>query len=193
MRSRDDRVGGGRSGTERERYNGKNGGRVFKWYSRGVFQNYLRRMGVGEENCSERQCMVALAATSDELKKYPMEIRKLTPYLGPQCFPHLDVRSVDCRLRANEKPKRGTEDDDEELAREGMAEEGGGGVCAVMEEKCWLRCMECQKWRCVEPACAEVLRGTSYFGVRATDLDWASWLGEAQQRYAAAVSSHESA
>ena len=98
-----------------------------------------------------------------------------------------------CSSRRPMKPKRGTEDDDEELAREATAEEGGGGVCAVMEEKCWLRCMECKKWRCVEPACAEVLRGTSYFGVRATDLDWASWLGEAQQRYAAAVSSHESA
>ena len=92
--------------------------------------------------------MVALAATSDELRKYPMEIRKLTPYLGPQCFPHLDVRSVDCRLRANEKPKKGVEDDDDELSKEERSV-GSGSVAAVTEEKCWLRCKMCQKWRCV--------------------------------------------
>ena len=53
---------------------------MFKWYSRVVFQNYLRRISVGEENCTERQCTLALAATSDELKKYSMETRKSTTW-----------------------------------------------------------------------------------------------------------------
>ena len=77
VRTRDDREGGGRSGSERERrygsereqYNGKEGGRVFRWYSRAVFNNYLARMGASEGSCTERQCMVALGATSDELWK----------------------------------------------------------------------------------------------------------------------------
>ncbi len=37
---------GDRYGTERERYNGKGGGKVFMWYTRAVFNNYLARMGV---------------------------------------------------------------------------------------------------------------------------------------------------
>ena len=39
VRNRDDRGGGSDSkyGGERERYNGRGGGRVFKWYSRAVF------------------------------------------------------------------------------------------------------------------------------------------------------------
>ena len=40
VRVRDDRLGGNRYGTERERYNGKGGGRVFKWYSRAVFNSF---------------------------------------------------------------------------------------------------------------------------------------------------------
>ena len=49
-----DRKGGGRFGSEREKYNGVGGGKVFRWYSRAVFNNYLSRMGCIEENCTER-------------------------------------------------------------------------------------------------------------------------------------------
>ena len=45
VRSTDDRDRAEKYGAERERYNGKVGGRVFKWYSRVVFNNYLVRMG----------------------------------------------------------------------------------------------------------------------------------------------------
>ena len=38
-----------RFGSERERYNGKDGGRVFNWDSSLVFNNYLERMGASEE------------------------------------------------------------------------------------------------------------------------------------------------
>ena len=55
VRYRDDRLGGGRFGTERERYNGKDGGQAFRWYSRAVFNTYLARMGVSEESCSEKE------------------------------------------------------------------------------------------------------------------------------------------
>ena len=63
VRCRDDRLNGGRFGTERERYNGRDGGKVYKWYSRVVFNNYLSRLwGVSEESCTERQCVLALKA-----------------------------------------------------------------------------------------------------------------------------------
>ena len=97
-----------RYGTEREQYNGRGGGRVFKWYSRAVFNNYLARMGASEQSCTERQCMVALGAVSDELKKYPMVTERLTPFAGPQCYPHLDVASANYRVHANER-RRGEE------------------------------------------------------------------------------------
>ena len=92
-----------RFGSERERYNGKEGGRTFKWYSRPVFNNYLARMGASEETCTEKECMLALAAVSDEIHKYPMVKDHLVEYAGPQCYAHLDKRSKDYRARANEK------------------------------------------------------------------------------------------
>ena len=65
VRMRDDRVGvRGRYGAPRELYNGRGGGRVFKWYTRTVFNHYLARMGASEESCTERQCMVALRRMS---------------------------------------------------------------------------------------------------------------------------------
>ena len=123
VRTRDDRVDGGHYGTEREKYNGRGGGRVFKWYSRPVFNNYLARMGVSEESATERQCMLALAATSDELKKYPMVTERLVPFLGPQCYPHMDRSSVEYRVRANERMK-GEEAD--ERNGNSQKQEGGG-------------------------------------------------------------------
>ena len=58
VRSRDDRGAEadaeGRYGAARERYNGRGGGKVFKWYSRAVFNNVLARWGASEESCTER-------------------------------------------------------------------------------------------------------------------------------------------
>ena len=54
VRTRADREGGGRYGSERERYNGVGGGKVFKWYSRAVFNNHLACMGASEQSCTER-------------------------------------------------------------------------------------------------------------------------------------------
>ena len=82
VRSLEDRVGGGCFGTARERYNGKGGGRVFKWYSRPVFSKILAQMGVDEACCTERQCMRALAAVSREVMKYPMANDRLRHMLA---------------------------------------------------------------------------------------------------------------
>ncbi len=81
------------------------GRKVFKWYSRAVINNYLTRMGASEHSCTERQCMIALGAVSDELRKYPMVTDRLTRFAGPQCYPHLDPSSVDYRVLANQVPK----------------------------------------------------------------------------------------
>ena len=90
-------------GSVRERYNGQDGGKVFKWYSRAVFINYLTRMQTSPAECNEKECMLALAAVSDELKKYPMIMDRLTPYAGPQCFPHLHKEGGEYRLHANDE------------------------------------------------------------------------------------------
>ena len=63
VRSEVDRDRSNKYGSERECYNGNGGGRVFKWYTRTVFNNYLGLMGVSESSCTERQCMLALGAT----------------------------------------------------------------------------------------------------------------------------------
>ena len=46
--------------------------------------------------------MLALAAVSDELKKYPMLMDRLTAYAGPQCVPHLNKDAGEYRLHAND-------------------------------------------------------------------------------------------
>ena len=134
VRTRDDRVGGGHYGTEREKYNGRGGGRVFRWYSRPVFNNYLARMGASEESCTERQCMLALAATSDELRKYPMVTERLVPFLGPQCYPHMDRSSVEYRARANERVKG----EDADGGHDSSQRQDDGG--SVMQVGSWMKC-----------------------------------------------------
>ena len=185
VRTRDDRVGGGcrRYGSELEQYNGKEGGKVFRWYSRAVFNNYLARMGASEGSCTEKQCMVALGATSDELRKYPMVTEHLKPFAGPQCFPHIDSSSLVYRGHANERRS-----DDPDAAGKSSQPDGQetGAVSAVLNEKCWLQCMKCKKWRCVSPGCLASLRGEGFGEVRGTDLDWGAWLAGAAERYAAA-------
>ena len=85
VRGLDDRDVNDRYGSERERYNGVGGGKVFKWFSRVVFNSFLARMGVSEADCTERDCMLALAATSAELTKIDMLTEQLKPFAGPQC------------------------------------------------------------------------------------------------------------
>ena len=139
VRTRNDRVGesSSRYGTERERYNGRGGGRVFKWYSRVVFNTYLARLGVSETTCTERQCMLALRATSDELEKYPMVKDNLHAYAGPQCFPHLDPKSPEYRVHANQKLKTESVEDGKGAS---AADKQQVARAAVVKEQCWLQC-----------------------------------------------------
>ena len=162
VRTRDDRVGGSSSryGTDRERYNGRGGGRVFKWYTRNVFNKYLSQLKVSETTCTERQCMLALAATSDELRKYDMVTENLTPFAGPQCYPHLDPKSVDYRVHANQRLKT---EGPEEKEDESVAEKQRKLCGAVVKDQCWLTCDRCGKRRCVAEASVPVLRGFEFF------------------------------
>ena len=201
VRMRDDRDdGSGRYGASRERYNGRGGGRVFKWYSRVVFNNYLARMGVSEESCTEAQCMVALGATSDELRKYPIVTDKLTPFAGPQCFPHLDTSSTDCRLHANQQWKEEEEeeaagdcDDAEVSLGTNRGVRGGVVECGseVLQGGSWMQCDRCSRWRCVARACVPALRGIDFFEAKSTDLDWGKWLRGAGERYEAAQAARD--
>ena len=75
--------------SDAESYNGRDGGRVYKWYSAAVFQNHLARLGASVETCTERQCVKALSFSNTELRKYPIAQAHQTPYAGPQCFPQL--------------------------------------------------------------------------------------------------------
>ena len=125
--------------------------------------------------------MIALTATSDELHKYPMARDRLKKYAGPQCFPHLNPRSAEYRVLANEEP-----------SGEGGVDAlgGGGGVSytpgdAILQERSWLQCCRCNKWRLVSQGCVAALGGESYFSVRPTDMDWESWLRGAAVRYTA--------
>ena len=75
-------------------YNGRGGGRVFKWYTRPAFERHLVKVGwqgkrTAVETCTEKQCMQALRATSEELQMFPIDRHRLKAYAGPQCFPHL--------------------------------------------------------------------------------------------------------
>jgi hypothetical protein len=189
---RNDRLDGGRYGSEKERYNGKGGGQVFKWYSRNVFNSYLKRMGTTERSCSERQCMVALEATTDELRKYPIVTCFLSPYAGPQCYPHLDPGSSQYRVHANDRP---VEDDGEEADEKNKKQTDGVAEKKMLsrsafDERNWIQCSRCDALRCVVQGSMSTVEGDGFFGVRHTDLDWEAWLQNVQSRYAVLAKSH---
>ena len=112
---------------------------VYVWFDKlffylsqaSVFNNYLGRMGVSETTCTERQCMLALGATSDELRKYPMVTSRLIAYAGPQCYPHLDRRSADYRVDVVERRE-------EEKEKQKVAGEAKGASTDVLDGRCWL-------------------------------------------------------
>ena len=175
VRGRDDRDTTTAYGSARERYNGVGGGEVFRWFTRPVFESYLARMGVSVENCSERQCMLALQATSEELRKYDVVTEQLRPYAGPQCYPHLDRTNEDCRIDC--KPVTG-----------GTAIHGNlgahGADASLAREQCWRCCDSCGKWRLVDHRCLPALAAEEgFFEDRETDLDWGQWLTKASFRY----------
>lgn len=66
-----------------------------------VLAFFLKRLGATEQTCAERQCMVALTATSDELRKYPFLTERLSKFVGPQCFPLMNPSAAEFRVRAN--------------------------------------------------------------------------------------------
>ena len=117
--------------------------------------------------------MVALGATSDELRKYPMVTEHLKPFAGPQCFPHIDPRSLVYRVHANERRS-----DDPDAAGKSSQPDGQetGAGSAVLQEKCWLQCMKCERGRCAAPVCLAALDDSCFSEVRTTDLDWGAWL-----------------
>ena len=136
---------------------------MFQWYSRPMFNAVLSQSGVGEEDCSEKQCMEALAAVSEEIRKYPLAQSELRPFAGPQCYAHLDKESAQCRVRANERnPDRGEGVEAPRCAAEELVDVDN-----------WFQCDCCGRWRFVGRHCATALREHLHFQVRESDVDWA--------------------
>ena len=166
---------------EKECYNGLNGGRVYKYYTPGTFARILHQsFALTWDKISERQCMDALRATSEELGIYPQTNSQLLPYAGPQCFPQL---YDDSRRLAN--------------GRVGQEEQVEAPLDMRRErqfmEKCWLRCDACRKWRLVEPDALASLTAMKYKEITqcAEDVDWKGWLGQARARYDVFLQEHE--
>ena len=113
--------------------------------------------------------MLALEATSEELRKYPMVTDNMLPYAGPQCYPHLDKGSVEYRVKLG---KLKTESPDEELDEQ---RDAGEETSTVLHDGSWLTCDHCGKWRCVALDSLPAVRGFGFFEPLATDLDWEQW------------------
>ena len=113
--------------------------------------------------------MEALRATSDELRLFPIVTGNLTPYAGPQCFPHLQV------------PARRFAGD----AKRGNTADVGADAPRKQLTGCWLQCDRCRKWRVVERTSLPALKPETYARRRdgCVDADWGRWLGEARPRY----------
>ena len=119
--------------------------------------------------------MLALQATSDELQKYDVVTEQLRAYAGPQCYPHVDRSSAECRLAA-QAPGGGS-------VKQG--DDGASQVEAVLaREECWRCCDSCGKWRLIDGRCLPALASEcGFLEERETDLDWATWLSKAAYRY----------
>jgi len=75
-------------------YNGRDGGKFWKYYDLGEFKRQLNALGTDMGCCTERQCVDALRKTSLAIAKWSTAARgTIKPYVGPQCFPHItDVK-----------------------------------------------------------------------------------------------------
>ena len=113
--------------------------------------------------------MRALRATSAELQRFPIDRHRLTPYAGPQCFPHL------------EDPARRFAND----CKPGATLVPGTDVARKQLTECWLQCDRCRKWRVVERASLAALKPEEYGKGRSgcVEVDWGRCLGEARARY----------
>ena len=158
-----------------EDYNGVDGGRVYMYYSPGVFARMVHRLGCTFETCTERQCVDVLRAVNNEIDNYPMVRVQLKPYAGPQCFAQLQDKE---RLYAN-MPGEDT---------------GVGGKIGTSDKRfnvlrdCWMRCdnENCKKWRLVDPGSLKSLRPETFAETfeGSETYDWKRWLGDAGVRYA---------
>ena len=130
--------------------------------------------------------MEALRETSDELRLFPGVTVRLEAYAGSQCFPHTQLGSLNYRGRANEQ--RLNDDGGGESSRVVRQRVVGRVGGPVLMKNCWFqRCNDhCKKWRCVDPAVVDLLRGVEFLRPEATDLDWQLWLSDARTRYASA-------
>ena len=83
------------------------------------------------------------------------------------------------------------------LSADNVVVRGGKDQCtvggSVFDRECWFQCSnpECRKWRCVEKASADVLRGRDFRRPKATDMDWELWLRDAAARFARLEEFHE--
>ena len=129
--------------------------------------------------------MLALAAVSDEIAKYPMVKDRLEAYAGPQCYAHLDKTGEDYRVRANERRAQKAESADGKSV----------ASAAVLDPACWLRCdnEKCGKWRLVHQNCLRAFRSECHFREEETDRDWEWWLQQAPSRYERFLRKHVSA
>ena len=81
------------------------------------------------------------------------------------------------------------EGEDVVLGTDGAAKRcGDAGLLvggSLFDKQCWFQCSSptCRKWRCVDRASADLLRGRDFRRPKATDMDWEVWLGEASARY----------
>ena len=173
-------------------YNGKDGGKVWKWYQPEEFLWVLaEKMGVDVATCTERQCTIALRMTSELIRTYNAEYKKgLAEYAGPQCYPQLQDKA---RMEANSHHGK------KKAADVGSAETDSVGMMGDVEmssdcfKGCWLRCHKCGARRLVSPECLEALRAADFKEDWSTCVDadarsfekgyWRAWLGSARARY----------
>ena len=120
--------------------------------------------------------MRALRATSEELQQFPIVRQRLTPYAGPQCFPHLKDPA---RKHANK-------------AEAGAMVEVSADVARKQLTECWLQCDKCMKWRLLERSSLAAVKPEEYSKRRegCVEVDWGRWLREARTRYDAFLHRH---
>ena len=166
-------------GGESEAYNGEDGGRVFRWYVRRVYEDELLKMGAGRDTGTEAQCVRALRLTSLRLRLQPQVTSKLREYAGPQCYPQRLKRE---RWRANEPEKQPGPQEERPLILEQFKD-------------CWMRCDVCHRRRLVKLECLPALTNENFRaganGER--DENWREWLRGAEARYDAFLAQREHA
>jgi hypothetical protein len=149
-------------------YKGKGGGRFWKWYEPGVFEQQLKTLRAEFDTCTERQCVEALRLTHTVLEGRSRVAKEhLVPFSGPQCYPQVKNWKKDGALLRNSvfEQEQKTAASAARAAEVREVTNAPAHVAADLPDQlhdCWMTCELCGARRLVDRWCKAAVDADGY-------------------------------